>query len=119
VSIGEVERASSLMLDETHALNVRHRNAIAAARVAIAEASGRTAEAAEAYASSAAAWLRYGSLPERAHALLGQGRCLRALGDPGADEVLMAAREAFGTLGAAPFVREVDAVLGRAEAATS
>ncbi|HET7234914.1 MAG TPA: AAA family ATPase [Actinomycetota bacterium] len=118
-ALGEVERASSLVLDDSRALNVRHRNAIAAARAAIAEGSGRTAEAAEAYAACAAGWLRYGSLHERAHALLGRGRCLHALGDPGAEEVLAAARGDFEQLGAAPFLREVDALLGRAEVATS
>jgi len=119
LAFGEVEPAAALVLPEERAPSARHRHAIATAKAAIAEAEGRLDEAMAAYADRAAGWLRYGSIPEHALALLGQGRCLRALADPGADEPLARAREAFEGLGAAPFVAEVDELLGRTEAATT
>ncbi len=66
------------------------------ARAILAEACGRTEEAAALYAEAAAAWDEWGSVPERAYALLGLGRC----GDENA------AREAaaiFERLRAVPF----------------
>ncbi len=41
----------------------------------LAEAHGQTEEAAALYAEAAAAWAEWGSVPERAYALLGLGRC--------------------------------------------
>jgi len=49
--------------------------------------------AATAYADAATQWRRFGDLPELAYALLGQGRCLVALGMPEADSPLGEARE--------------------------
>ena len=49
---------------------------------------------------------------EEAQALLGQGRCLMALGRaPQAAPVLAAAREIFARLGARPALKETDALL--------
>jgi AAA ATPase domain len=56
---------------------------------------------------------------ERAHALLGHGRCLLALGRPAeARETLHAAREIFASLGAIPALTETDKCLARATALT-
>ena len=56
-------------------------------------------------------------MPERAYALLGQGRCLAALGEPEAEEPLREARELFASMGFTPAVAEVDGLLGSPEAA--
>ena len=56
-------------------------------------------------------------MPERAYALLGQGRCLAALGKPEAEEPLLAARELFASMGFTPALAETDALQARAEAA--
>jgi ATP/maltotriose-dependent transcriptional regulator MalT len=64
-------------------------------RAILADAHGKTDEAAALYRAAAAAWDEWGSVPERAYALLGLGRC----GDGDA------AREAaaiFERLGASP-----------------
>jgi hypothetical protein len=51
---------------------------------------------------------------EEGHALLGQGRCLAALGRaPEAAAPLAAAREIFARLGAKPALAETDAVMRR------
>jgi hypothetical protein len=56
---------------------------------------------------------------ERAHPLLGHGRCLLAPGRPaGARELLHAAREIFASLGAIPALTETDKRLARATAPT-
>ena len=68
-------------------------------------------EAAELYAEAASRWQEFGNVPERAHALLGQGRCLRALGRPGAEEPLLEARELFASMGYEPMVAEADSLL--------
>jgi hypothetical protein len=56
---------------------------------------------------------------ERAHALLGHGRCLLGLGRPAeAREALRAAREIFASLGATPALTETDKCPARATALT-
>ena len=77
------------------------------------------ATAATAYADAATQWRRFGDLPELAYALLGQGRCLVALGMPEADSPLGEARDLFTAMGYAPAVSETDALLHRATATTS
>jgi len=52
-----------------------------------------------AYADAATGCRRFDDLPELAAALLGQGRCLVALGTPVADGPLREARELFTTMG--------------------
>jgi hypothetical protein len=56
----------------------------------------------------------------RAQALLGQGRCLVAIGRPAEASVpLQQARDVFTELGAKPAVAETDALLERATALSS
>ena len=57
-------------------------HALCACRAQLAEAAGDHAEAAALYAEAAERWREFGNVPERAYALLGQGRCLAALGQP-------------------------------------
>ncbi len=94
-------------------------HALATCRAALAEAAGDHATAASAYADAATRWRQFGEVPELANALLGQGRCLAALGTPGADGPLRVARELFTTMGYAPAVIETDALLRGAVAPTS
>jgi hypothetical protein len=67
--------------------------------------------AARRYAEVAAAWLAYGSVPERAEARFGHGRSLAAIGDPGAEDAFRDARALFEQLGATPSVADVDRAL--------
>jgi class 3 adenylate cyclase/tetratricopeptide (TPR) repeat protein len=113
VAAGRADRLEELLRDEPQTRNVRTRHALATARAVLAEARGDHADAAERHAACAAAWLSYGSVLERAHALAGEGRSRLALGDPdGAGEALRGARLAYAQLGAAPWVRKVDRLLG-------
>jgi class 3 adenylate cyclase/tetratricopeptide (TPR) repeat protein len=92
---------------------------LATCRAALAEAADDRATAATAYADAATQWRRFGDLPELAYALLGQGRCLVALGMPEAGSPLGEARDLFTAMGYAPAVSETDALLHRATATTS
>jgi hypothetical protein len=66
------------------------------------------------FAAAAAGWHEFGMPYEEGHALLGQGRCLVALGHaPEAAAPLAAAREIFARLGARPALAETDALLAR------
>lgn len=93
------------------------RHAFASARAQLAEAAGAHAEAALLYADAAERWQRFGNVPEHAYALLGQGRCLRALGDPAAEQPLVDARELFAAMGYRPALTATDALLAPSAAA--
>src|SRR6266508_6395248 len=83
-------------------------HALCAARAQLAEAAGGEAEAAPLYAEAGERWLEFGNMPERAYALLGQGRCLAILGKPEAEESLREARELFASMGYKPALAETD-----------
>ena len=76
-----------------------------------AELAGDHSAAASLFADAAARWERFTSVLEQAYALLGQGRCLAALGDPAADRPLLEARRLFSQMGARPRVAECDRLL--------
>jgi hypothetical protein len=77
------------------------------------ERHGSPDAAAAHFLHAAGRWREFRMPYEEAHALLGRGRCLKALGKDGeAEESLGAAREIFARLGAAPAVAEADALLG-------
>jgi tetratricopeptide (TPR) repeat protein len=86
-------------------------HALCAARAQLAEAAGDHSGAADLYAEAAERWLEFGNVPERAYALLGQGRCLIALGNPDAAHPLHHARELFTSMGYAPALAETEALL--------
>ena len=88
---------------------------LCSARALLAEAASEPADAL--HAEAAERWHAFGNVPERAYALLGQGRCLAALSKPEADEPLREARELFASMGFAPAVAEADGLLGSPEAA--
>ncbi len=82
------------------------------------ETSGEHEAAAAGFAAAAARWHDFGVPYEEGHALLGQGRCLMALGrTPEAAAPLSAAREIFARLGAKPALIEVDRLLDDVSAA--
>jgi tetratricopeptide (TPR) repeat protein len=88
-------------------------HALGACRAALAEAAGDHVTAAAGYAEMATRWRQFGNVPELAYALLGQGRCLVALGTPGADGPVREARELFTAMGYLPAASETDALLQR------
>jgi tetratricopeptide (TPR) repeat protein len=95
-------------------------HAMVTARALLAEHPGQHAEAAALFATAAGRWKRFEVPWEHAQALLGQGRCQLALGQPAeAREPLRTAREIFSSLGARPALAEVDRLLVQATAATA
>ncbi len=110
LSLGDPALAARLLAGvESHTPLQQH--ALAACRAALAEAAGDHSAAVAAYADTASRWRVFGDVPELAYALLGQGRCLVALGAPGADGPLREARELFGSMAYAPALKEADALL--------
>jgi class 3 adenylate cyclase/tetratricopeptide (TPR) repeat protein len=90
-------------------------NVLASAHALLTEHRGEHGEAAAGFAGAAARWHDFGVPYEEGHALLGQGRCLVALGRaPEAAARLAAAREIFARLGARPALAETEAVLAQA-----
>jgi hypothetical protein len=71
------------------------------------------------YDEAASRWQEFGNVPERAYALLGQGRCLVALGDGSADAPLSEARNLFESLGYKPALTETEKLLTRSTATAS
>jgi hypothetical protein len=92
-------------------------HALCAARAQLAEHVGDHADAATLYADAAARWQEFGNVPERAHALLGQGRCLLAIGEPGAEQPLREAGDLFAAMGYKPALAETEALLEQTAAA--
>jgi tetratricopeptide (TPR) repeat protein len=82
----------------------------------LAEHAGDHTEAATVYAEAAERWRKFGHVPERAYALLGEGRCLRALERPEAEQPLREAQKLFATMGYAPALADTEALLQQAEA---
>jgi len=86
-------------------------HALCATRAQFAEHAGRHEDAAALYAEAAERWRSFGNVPERAYALLGQGRSLAALGKPTAEAPLAAARELLASLGYQSALAETEALL--------
>jgi len=86
---------------------------LAAARAAIAEATGDLATAREQFEHAAESFAHRGDVHEQAHALAGLGRCLVRLGEREAGVArLREAREVWLRLRATPRVSEIDMILG-------
>ena len=79
-------------------------HALCAGRAQLTEAAEQQIEAAALYAEATERWLEFGNVPERAYALLGQGRCLSTNGDATAEHPLLEARKLFASMGFAPAV---------------
>jgi class 3 adenylate cyclase/tetratricopeptide (TPR) repeat protein len=92
-------------------------HALTSSHAQLAEAGGNHSEAASLYADAAQRWHQFGNVPERAYALLGQGRCLHSLGDPAAKQPLLEARELFASMGYTPALAETEALLNQGQEA--
>jgi hypothetical protein len=97
--------------------NLLEEHALCAARAQVAELAGERVEAAALYAEAAERWKEFGNVPERAYALLGQGRCLLALGRPEAERPLREACDLLAAMGYEPALAETEALLERSAAA--
>ena len=87
-------------------------------RALLAENRGDLEPVAEEFGEAAHLWHDFGVPYEEAQALLGQGRCLVALGRaPEAAALLAATREIFARLGAKPALAETDEVMRHATSA--
>jgi class 3 adenylate cyclase len=118
LAVGDPELAERLVEGIEPIFPLRE-HALCAARAQLAEHASDHAGAATLYAEAAARWEEFGNVPERAHALLGQGRCLRALGRSEAEQPLREARDLFEAMGYKPALAQTDALLERAAAATT
>jgi class 3 adenylate cyclase/tetratricopeptide (TPR) repeat protein len=97
----------------------RQQPALVTVRALQAERAGEFAEAAALYGDAADRWEKFTELIEQAHALLGEGRCLNALGDPSADVPLRRARALFDEMGARRRIDECDSLIAEASKLTS
>jgi hypothetical protein len=118
LALGQPDLAARLV-DGAQPVTPLFANALGACRAQLAEAGGDHAGAAPLYAEAASRWQAFGNVPERAYALLGQGRCLAALGKPEAAAPLREARDLFASMGYEPALAETDALLARGEAAAA
>jgi tetratricopeptide (TPR) repeat protein len=99
------------MLDAVPVAMARHRHALLTGQAVVSEAEGNFDQASERYAEAAEGWKDYGHVPEQALALLGHGRCLVTLGQPGADQPLRDARNLFAGMDYEPALAETEALL--------
>jgi class 3 adenylate cyclase/tetratricopeptide (TPR) repeat protein len=116
LALGDWQLAQQLV-DAAEPLNPSSGHAIASSRAQLAEARGDIAGAAERYADASVRWEAFGNVPEHAYALLGQGRCLTALGNPEAKEPLLRAKKLFSSMRYSPALAETNRLLGKSEAA--
>jgi class 3 adenylate cyclase/tetratricopeptide (TPR) repeat protein len=118
LALGEHALASSLA-EGVPSTIPRQQAALASVSAQLADAAGRPAQAATLYAAVAERWHQFGNVPERAYALLGQGRCLHALDDPAAEHCLSQARDAFAAIGYQPALAKTQSLLDPRELAAS
>jgi class 3 adenylate cyclase/tetratricopeptide (TPR) repeat protein len=118
VDAGDLDLAEGLIqgLDPLHAWAA---NGLFAAEPIVAEARGEEARAARGYADAAERWARFGVVPERGFALLGEGRCLAGIDQREAVTILRVATEVLRPLGAQPAIVEAEAILRDLVAASS
>jgi class 3 adenylate cyclase/tetratricopeptide (TPR) repeat protein len=109
--LGDVRSTERLVsvVDPVRPLND---HVLAAGRALLAESAGELERAADEFAAVGRAWRDFGVPFEEGQALLGQGRCLLALGQAAeAARPLAQAREIFERLRAKPALTEVDRLL--------
>jgi class 3 adenylate cyclase/tetratricopeptide (TPR) repeat protein len=107
------------LVDKTQRLTPLADHCLTASHAQLAEAHADHTDAAKLYAQAAEAWHEFGNVPERAYALLGQGRCLLALGDALAEVQLTEARDLFTSMGYKPALAETEELLERGFAGAS
>jgi class 3 adenylate cyclase len=113
-----VDLANALIAD-VHPNQPIRGHALASSGALIAEARGEHEDAARQYANAAQRWESFTAVWEQAHAHLGQGRCLVAIGEPKADRPLREARRLFDGMGARPYIDECDALIAHASKRSS
>jgi class 3 adenylate cyclase/tetratricopeptide (TPR) repeat protein len=118
LALGDQQLAAALVEGVTSGIPL-YDHALCACRAQLAEAAGNHAEAALGYAEAAERWHSFRSVTELAYALLGQGRCLLALGDTDADLPLSEARGLFASMGYEPRLTDTEALLAGALSASS
>jgi class 3 adenylate cyclase/tetratricopeptide (TPR) repeat protein len=117
-TLGQPQLAARLV-DDVQPVAPLFEHALTACRAQLAEAAGEHPRAVALYAQTATRWHEFGNVPERAYALLGQGRCLAALGKPEAEAPLREARVLFASMGYKPALAETDRLLTEGEAAAA
>ena len=111
VTCGAAETAARLV-DGLEPVVPVYEHILTTVHALIAEAHEDRGMAADAFAEASLRWKAFGVPYEEAHALLGQGRCLVALGRaPEAAAPLAEAREIFARLGAKPALAETDELM--------
>lgn len=117
LALGDIELAHDLVAGvEPRTPAAEH--AFASVQAQLAEAAGKHKEGATLYAEAAERWRKFGNVPERAYALLGQGRCLLALG-AGAHAPLAEAHDLFASMGYKPALAETEKLLAETVAKTA
>jgi tetratricopeptide (TPR) repeat protein len=117
IEAGELD-AARMFVDSIRMTFGRAGHAVVGARALLAEADENPKAALPLFEEAAKRWTEYGSVLGRGLSLLGSARCLLALGrSTAATPVLHEARDIFATLGAAPALAQVDALLGDQPAA--
>ena len=116
LAVGDAGLASRLVagLEPNYPLN---EYALCAGRAQLAEAAGHHAEAAALYTEAVTHWHDFGNVPEHAHALLGQGRCLLATDPAAAHQPFVEARDLFAAMGYKPALAVTEALLEQTAAA--
>jgi class 3 adenylate cyclase/tetratricopeptide (TPR) repeat protein len=110
IELDHIDLAEALF-ERSGTLTARQQHAQVSGRAFLAEAAGHQKEALGLFEESVRRWTEFGSVPERGHALLGQGRCLLRLGKTEADSVLQEAARIYGALGARPFLESAELLL--------
>jgi class 3 adenylate cyclase/tetratricopeptide (TPR) repeat protein len=118
LALGDPDLATSLT-EGVPLLLPLHQHALTASQAQLAEAAGNHSHAASLYNEAGQRWHQFGNVPERAYALLGQGRCLTTLANPDAEQPLRQTRELFKSMGYKPALAETEALLQQAEAAAT
>jgi ATP/maltotriose-dependent transcriptional regulator MalT len=101
LALAEQELAARLLEGVSQATPMRE-HALIACHAELAAAAGEHARAAALFAEAAERWRDFENVPERAYALLGQGRCMLADGDAGGQAPLAEARALFASIGYGP-----------------
>jgi class 3 adenylate cyclase len=107
------------LVSDLHPRYPLDKHALCAARAQLAERAGDHAQAGPLYAQAAAGWQEFGNVPERAYALLGQGRCLLHLDQPAAQPGLTQARALFQSMGYTPALADTQSLLEQAASASA
>ncbi|HEV8564608.1 MAG TPA: tetratricopeptide repeat protein, partial [Actinomycetota bacterium] len=110
IDLGRIDLAE-VLLERSGTLTVRQQHAQVAGRALITEVTGDFEKALGLYEDAVRRWTEFGNEPERAHALLGNGRCLFRLGRAGAESLLQEAVRTYRTLGARPLIESAELLL--------